>query len=417
MVRSVLITIFVTMLLLPSVVAPQDLNFKQLAKEEFKKANYPKAIEYLNKALIESPDDPEVFYYLGYFTHYLCYDSIPLPGYNLGKSDEVIEFLNRAVELKADYGNALYFLGAEYGARARVHLLEENLSLAITEFKRGKESGGYPDWLLEYGRNILKSCREDAILFLGGDATVNAVQYLQYVNGFRRDVTAIPLALLNRPWFIKMAKKGIKGYFAPLPISWSEYQIMNMHPYKWKTNRISVRIPSRLKSEYNIEDDYFGWELAPDLSEKNISTGAAALADIIKTNRWKRPLYFSTCCGRFYGLKENFQLCGLTFKLVPVKAEGPWGFGIDPEVTDCVMLNRNNYKDLPTIIDHDMPRASAILNNYRVSLISLARYYLEAGRKTKAKETLDFMEDVLLEKYVPAGVFEEIIDSCRKELQ
>lgn len=417
MVRTVLVLIFTVMLLLPSVAAPEDLNFKQLAKEEFKKANYPKAIEYLNEALADSPDDPEVFYYLGYFTHYLCYDSIPLPGYNLGKSDEVIEFLNRAVELKAGYGNAFYFLGAEYGARARIHLLEGNLSLAIAEFRKGKESGGYPDWLLEYGRNILKSCREDAILFLGGDADVNAVQYLQYVNGFRRDVTAIPLALLNRPWFIKMAKKGIKGYFAPLPISWSEYQIMNMHPYKWKTNRISVKIPSRLKSEYNIEDDYFGWELAPDLSEKNISAGAAALADIIKTNRWKRPLYFSTCCSRFYGLKENFQLCGLTFKLVPVKVKDQWEFGIDPEVIDRVLLSRDNYKYLPTIVDYDMPRTSGILNNYRVALIRLARYYLEAGRNTKAKETLDFMEEVLLEKYVHGKYFKEMIDSCRKELQ
>ncbi len=153
------------------------------------------------------------------------------------------------------------------------------------------------------------------------------------------------------------------------------------------------------------------------MSEKNISAGAAALADIIKTNRWKRPLYFSTCCSRLYGLKENFQLCGLTFKLVPVKVKDQWEFGIDPEVIDSVLLSRDNYKYLPTIVDYDMPRTSGILNNYRVALIRLARYYLEAGRNTKAKETLDFMEEVLLEKYVHGKYFKEMIDSCRKELQ
>ena len=57
------------------------LDLKEQALEEFKNENYPKSIELLKKAEKETPDDPEVYYYLGYFCHYLAYDSRPLKGY------------------------------------------------------------------------------------------------------------------------------------------------------------------------------------------------------------------------------------------------------------------------------------------------------------------------------------------------
>ena len=42
--------------------------------EKFKEEQYKEAIEILEKAVLESPDDYEIYYYLGWYNHYLAYD-------------------------------------------------------------------------------------------------------------------------------------------------------------------------------------------------------------------------------------------------------------------------------------------------------------------------------------------------------
>ena len=90
----------------------QAETLKEKAIEEFKDANYLGAIEYLQQALAESPKDADIHYYLGYFTHYLCYDSVPLTGFGREKSDEVLRYLQKAVELDRHHANAYYFICA-----------------------------------------------------------------------------------------------------------------------------------------------------------------------------------------------------------------------------------------------------------------------------------------------------------------
>ena len=51
----------------------QQVTLKEKAIAQFENANYPAAIELLQKALADSPNDADIYYYLGYFTHYLCY--------------------------------------------------------------------------------------------------------------------------------------------------------------------------------------------------------------------------------------------------------------------------------------------------------------------------------------------------------
>jgi len=53
----------------------QESDFKQKALEQFGKQNYPEAIFLLKQALSENTDDAEIYYYLGYFSHYIVYDS------------------------------------------------------------------------------------------------------------------------------------------------------------------------------------------------------------------------------------------------------------------------------------------------------------------------------------------------------
>ena len=108
------------------------------------------------------------------------------------------------------------------------------------ELINGKKSGGNPDWMLEYGRNLLKSCEKNAILFLSGDLQVNAVFYVQIVEGYRKDVLPIPPFLLARPWYAKLLKEGVPGVWDKAPISWTEDNISDMHPYQWRDQIVEI---------------------------------------------------------------------------------------------------------------------------------------------------------------------------------
>jgi hypothetical protein len=64
-----------------------------------------------------------------------------------------------------------------------------------------------------------------------------------------------------------------------------------------------------------------------------------------------------------------------------------------------------------------MPRASGILNNYRVVLFRLCENYFEKGNKIKARAVLNAMENNISDKYVPLGFFEEQIASMKIQLE
>jgi hypothetical protein len=68
--------------------------------------------------------------------------------------------------------------------------------------KRIAESGGFPAWMLEYGRILLDSCPRGAILFTGSMIDTDSARYWQAVNGTRRDVAVLPMGYLDRSWFL-----------------------------------------------------------------------------------------------------------------------------------------------------------------------------------------------------------------------
>ncbi len=396
----------------------QEKTLKERAIAEFESANYPAAIEYLEQARAASPQDAEIYYYLGYFTHYLCYDSVPLTGFGRAKSAEVLRYLEKAVELDPRLGNARYFIGAEYGARARDELQRGDTNGAIEEFRLGRHAGGYPDWMIEYGRNMLRSCEPDAILFTGGDADTNPVEYLQAVEGYRTDVTVIPLAVLNWPRFVALLKKGMTGILASAPISWTDEQIASMHPYKWKKNVVRIPIPEDIRRGAE-EQASVEWELLPDLGRGEtlglLSAGRAVFADIVLTNRWMRPIYFSLGCSprAWEGLDANIQQCGIAYRLLPFAPAAK----VNADATSALLLDEGSFRLLPSLRDTDMPRVSNMLQNYRASFLSLAYQHVQQGEIEKAKAVLVAMNGSVPEDILPVSEqYAGMIETLRKTL-
>lgn len=358
--------------LIVSVSYGQELSLKEAAIEEFKKENYPNAIEILKTALKESPNDAEIYYYLGFFTHYNAYDSRPLASYRSTYSDTVFQYLDKALELNPNYGDAKYFYTAECGAAAFLEVNNGNLEKVKEFYEKAYIKGGFPKWALEYGRHTLALCDTNAILFTHGDFILNVCWYLQLCKSFRTDISVIPLAVLDRPWFAIKIKSG--NIFKPVKMNISENQLLDMHPYKWDTTTISIDVPDPLIKKFNLRDNYkMNWVVKPDYISNRIvskiegekakrrtylSGHRAVLLSIIETNQWERPIFFARGFELFYlaGLEQYFQNCGLVSKLLPMKTENT-DSDIDIDKLEYFVFE-TSLKDYNSVIKTDQPRAS-----------------------------------------------------------
>lgn len=383
----------------------EDADFKQRGIEAFEAADYHAAIAFITRAIEDDPLDAELHYLHGFYLHYLCYDSVPLPGFSRTTSDEVLARLARAIEIDPEMGDARYLMGAEYGGRAREELRRSDLAGARDQLALAHEAGAFPDWLLEYARNTLESCGDGAILLLGGDADTNPVHYLQWVEGLRTDVTAIPAALLERPWFVEVLARGVEGLVPPVRIEWSLDQIQDMRPYKWKTTVVQLPVadedPARIVA----------WEISSDLRRSDgrqlLGAGRAVFAEILRANRFVRPVHFSLAGPSLYreGLEDHLRLSGFTFRLDPEIRAG----GVDLAPTRRILLDEDRYRDLPTVLHADMPRVSSLLHNYRVCFLKLAAEERRRGRDEAASAVLEAMQRCVPESVLPlpAGITTE----------
>jgi hypothetical protein len=260
--------------------------------------------------------------------------------------------------------------------------------------------------MLEYCRNVLRECEQDAILFLMGDLQVNGVRYLQLVEGYRPDVTAVPYPLMDRPWVAQLFKEGIPGALVPAPINWSREQIMDMHPYRWRTDTIRIPVKPEVLKDLGIpaQDSVFEWGVKPDLSAEDrpmLSTITALEIDIVETNQWRRPIYFALCpASATAGIDSCLQSCGLVQRLLPVRA-AKYGLALDTMTIKRVLLDPGSYRDFAGVKKHDMPRVSPILNMYRAGLIELAALYAESGDQAACSSVLDRMAALLPERIFP----------------
>ncbi|NIR49442.1 hypothetical protein GWO43_13105 [candidate division KSB1 bacterium] len=158
------------------------------------------------------------------------------------------------------------------------------------------------------------------------------------------------------------------------------------------------------------------WKLEPDLNSERrnyLSPEKAILVNIIETNNWQRPIYFSLGCNplALAGLDEYFQLHGFVHKLLPFKTRGT-EHAIHPDKIEQVLLVASNIKNLRDIDDHNMPRVSNILLNYYSVILKLADYYSKRNQTKELERLADFMKRNMRVKALPKAehVMESIED-------
>jgi hypothetical protein len=396
-------TITLIMLLTASFIGiAQDKSLKDQALAEFKKEHYNEAIGLLEKAVQQNTMDAEVYYYLGFFNHYRAYDSRPLSGYDYSYSKKIFEYLDKAISMDPSYGDARYFYGAECSGNAFLAMQNYDLVKLKYYYELAFQKGAYPPWLLEFGKNMLNSCDENAILFLGGNADFDVCSYLQLHKSVRTDITLIPIGNIDRPWYVQFLKKGLECGVRKIDIELTDQQIMDIHPFKWDTASVEIPVSHATREAMELREDFkLTWVVKPDLvsgrmqskiesevAKKRtfLSPQRAILLQIVEDNFSQRPLFFSNFANSelYGGLDAFFQNCGLVSRLTPIITEGT-GVAYDIGKYEKLLLLENlvNYKTIKT---NNLPRVSGIaVSGYMNAVIQLAAIYKTNNETAKLK--------------------------------
>ena len=162
-----------------------------------------------------------------------------------------------------------------------------------------------------------------------------------------------------------------------------------------------------------------------EYSETDAFKGDLAIMDLLATNKWNRPVYFSTTVpsDQYKGLEKYFVQEGLAYRVVPVRTDQPekGEFGmIDPVVMYDNLMNKftwGNAGDPSVYLDENNRR---MFSNFKRIFASLGKDLILKGDTAKAIEVAHRgLEIVPAEKmpndFFTIGLAEVLIMAGKKE--
>jgi hypothetical protein len=292
-------------------------------------------------------------------------------------------------------------------------------------------SKNYVAW--DYSYDLLQTCEPDAILFTNGDNDTFPLWYLQSVEGVRRDVRVANLSLINTPWYIEQLKNETPFGAKKVPISLTDAQIENIQPREWKARQMTLDVSRDVIQRYEGTTDVNQKGAMVDTAILNsgkitftfpstvqfgqisaIRVQDIMVYDIIKTNAWRRPIYFAVTStpDSKIGLDRYMRMDGLAMKLIPYEAPSDDGVIVD-SIFSANMYDtpkgfykefHRGYKyrglnDSTVYFDENIRRLTM---NYRNAFIRLALYHLNTTHdNAKAVQALDSMEAKIPRNVIP----------------
>jgi len=321
----------------------------------------------------------------------------------------------------------------------------------------------------DIGANYLRSCAPNSVLFTYGDNDSFPVWYVQDVEEVRTDVRVANLSYIQAGWYIDMMRQ--KAFESdPLPLSLSpEKYIEGVREQLPVNNRVEKPVNLKDIVQFAGQDDrkymmdvsgrgdfmnflpaskfiidvdsekvlangtvkeYYKDKLISPMvweyTDDNAFKGDLAIMDLLSTNKWERPVYYSTTVPstQYKGLDKYFIQEGLAYRVAPVKTvqteQGDFGM-IDPYVMYDNMMNKftwGNADDPSVYLDENNRR---MFSNFRRTFGTLGKELLLRGDTTKAIEAVrrgleivpvekmphDFFSIGLAEVLIIAGKVEE----------
>ena len=316
-----------------------------------------------------------------------------------------------------------------------ISFLAVPMLLALENWDDHDRSGRYT--ARDIARNYLNSCDKDAILFTVGDNDTFPLWYVQDVEGVREDVRIVNMMLFNMDWYIdQMRWQNYDSKPLPFSIPQTKYKAGNNNSVyvreneRWATldyilafvasddprTKLPLRngdkvdhIPThKIILPVDSVEVISNGTIKPQDAHRmlkeirlqfkpnnQILKGALGQLDILASNQWKRPIYYTS--GGFdgsLGLEEYYRNEGLAYRLVPVLTPYESIISLGEIETDTLydrLLNtfqwgRMNQDDVH--LDYYTIRTLSVIR-FRSLHTRLAIKLLEEGKREKAVEVLD----------------------------
>ncbi len=276
----------------------------------------------------------------------------------------------------------------------------------------------------DFGANYLKSCEPEGIIYSNGDNDTFPLWYNQEVEEVGTDLRVCNLSYLQTDWYISQMKRPY--YDSPaLPINWEYKDFMpSVNEVVWVDNKLNAPLEVSKAFDFVRSDDprtkkdgenylptnqlYIEGENGEHINFKQARRYTRSEMMIMEMlaqnakNGWKRPIYFAVTVGGDYylGLEPYFELTGLAYQVTPKRSRDG-----HPRVNTEKMYENMMHKfqygnmNIPGIyIDENLMR---MCRTHRMMFMELAEALYREGKKDKAREVLDYAEQMLPGYNVP----------------
>lgn len=214
----------------------------------------------------------------------------------------------------------------------------------------------------DYASNFLESLDPNAIMFTYGDNDTYPLWYAQEVEGIRRDVRIVNLSLIAVDWYIEGLRRKVNDsapikltipaesyrgnkrnqiFYLPgkssaneMPLDQALAFLAKDNPQTIQGTKLDTYLPSNnlyipidparaLSTGLLTEGDTgkFVTKIPLTLDKQYITKDQLAVMDVLMSNIYDRPVYFSVTCqdSKLLNLQDFTQMEGLGLRVIPVK--------------------------------------------------------------------------------------------------